>query len=47
MWVPICIYGGKNVEYGEDVGNHKVQIPKGKVSPGTKPKSSTFSIPSI
>ena len=39
LGVPILIEGGKNVEYGEDVGDVKVYVSDSKVSPGTNPKS--------
>ena len=44
MWVPARVYREENIEYGEDVGDRKVQIPKGEVSSGTNPRSSTFSV---
>ena len=42
--VPTLIERGKNVEYGEDVGNNKAYVSESKVSPGTNPESLTFSI---
>ena len=41
--MPALVDRGENVEYGKDVGDRKVEVPKGKVSPRTNPKLSTFS----
>ena len=40
--MPILIDRGENIECGEDVGDHKVQVSEGKVFPRTNPKSLTF-----
>lgn len=42
--MPILVDRGKNVERCEDIGDHKVQVSEGKVSPGADPMSLTFSI---
>jgi hypothetical protein len=42
--VPILIDRGENVERGEDIGDHKIEVSKGKVSPRTDPKLLTFSM---
>ena len=41
--MPVLIHRGKNIECGEDVGNHEVEVAKCKVSPGTNPMSWKFS----
>ena len=43
MRMPILIDRRENVECSEDISDHKVQVSKGKMSPGANPKSSTFS----
>ena len=39
---PVLIKRGKNVEYGEDVGDNKAYVSESKVSPGTNPEPLTF-----
>ena len=41
--MPVLIHRGKNIECGEDVCNHEVEVAKCKVSPGTNPMSLKFS----
>lgn len=42
--VPVLIDRREDIEYSKDIGNHKVDVPKRKVSPRTDPRLSMLTV---
>ena len=42
LWIPILVDGREDIECGEDIRDHQMQVSKCEMSPGANPRSSTF-----